>query len=746
MNEENIKIQEDDLIQQTNDVKVIETQDYEDPNQKLQDVKVRDLFRSKQSRIPKLIRGRIEYFIYIFRIIEYLNISLYLDWTVIVRHPLNFVIVIIFFTTSAVSLFLAGIIFMIWAAIKRLKCLKCLEWFIAEEIIIKRWTTEKEKWQRIDKLKASTFKFVKLLEFNKSEDKPIFEEDLIDGLECLGTENNSKRIQRINRLKALLFLSSLVYKRETKHISKMHDCIFELKRNYKKKNNNSFNGIYRKLQEINTYEKLQKIHDKLMEEHKKDIGEEYKTEIVEENIKDIMEEGDKNNGDDGDDSLNNIHLKLQEIRKIVDNHNDQNERNELMDDNFPNNIYKELKKILEVLKKIAEKHKKEDDENNLLNDIHNELQRIQTFKNIESKVFKIMVENDKFFDKQIEILKDNNQGFDLKFTSISELNTDDGATFCGMFWSKENNFIVVSFKGTTPTNFGEWLRNLTFQSVDARSFLFGQVHRGFYEYLFPKSELDNIDYPCKRIIEAVSCKAKELIRAKNLEEKHLKENEKVKLWITGHSLGGALATLFYARLLKIRLGDLKNTCSLKDAVTFAGPAVGDHHFAVELNSLQHDPLNNSNLLRVILQNDIVPKLPYRACETQMRKYGYNFNVLMNYCQVGNKYICEKYDDKDHIQSLHSVITNEDYCEWYSQHHKVTHKSNYKTFKRYRTLLPFLIIEKIFKTFFIPYYMMVGVVDHDVDSYISELNAVGLDVQSRPDAYPENYPENVLVKE
>ncbi|CAG8684635.1 3759_t:CDS:2 [Gigaspora margarita] len=177
-----------------------------------------------------------------------------------------------------------------------------------------------------------------------------------------------------------------------------------------------------------------------MEVRKKDIG-----KIVEEYKKDIMEK---------------------------DNHNEQNE---LMDDNFLNNIYKELKKILEVLKKIVEEHKKDDQENNLL---------IKTFKNIESKIFKIMVENDKFFDKQVEDLKKNKQGFDLKFTSISKLNTE----------------------GTTSTNFG------------------------FYE-------LDNMYYPCKGIIESVSCKANELIMAKNLEGKVLEEKR-------------ALATLFYVCLLK----------------------------------------------------------------------------------------------------------------------------------------------------------------------------------------------------
>jgi hypothetical protein len=29
-------------------------------------------------------------------------------------------------------------------------------------------------------------------------------------------------------------------------------------------------------------------------------------------------------------------------------------------------------------------------------------------------------------------------------------------------------------------------------------------------------------------------------------------------------------------------------------------------------------------------------MPYRACNKRMRKYGYHYNVLMNYAQVGDK--------------------------------------------------------------------------------------------------------------
>ncbi|CAB4411129.1 unnamed protein product [Rhizophagus irregularis] len=186
---------------------------------------------------------------------------------------------------------------------------------------------------------------------------------------------------------------------------------------------------------------------------------------------------------------------------------------------------------------------------------------------------------------------------------------------------------MIAFKGTTPTNFAEWLGNLTFQCVDARNYLFGQVHRGFYNYLFPLDEESaGKNYPCQKIIESINCKATTL---KNM------NGRKVNLWITGHSLGGALATLFYARLLNINY--THESWELQGAITFASPAVGDINFSTQLAALINDPRNLAKpLWRIVLNDDIVPKMPYRACNKRMRKYGYHYNVLMNYAQVGDK--------------------------------------------------------------------------------------------------------------
>ncbi|CAG8821530.1 2874_t:CDS:2, partial [Gigaspora rosea] len=182
----------------------------------------------------------------------------------------------------------------------------------------------------------------------------------------------------------------------------------------------------------------------------------------------------------------------------------------------------------------------------------------------------------------------------------------------------------MAFKGTTPDNLGEWMRNLTVQCVDGRAHLFGQIHQGFYEYLFPNNEVNKRDFPCKRIIEAIQIKAIEI------NKKSKKDN--VNLWVTGHSLGGALATLFYAYLLKTNLGGLQEHLNFKGAITFASPAVGNHHFATQLDSLIDDPKNKeSPLWRVVVKQDIVPKLPYRALDDTKEFFQINELDNREYC-------------------------------------------------------------------------------------------------------------------
>ncbi|MDE0349430.1 MAG: lipase family protein [Gammaproteobacteria bacterium] len=70
------------------------------------------------------------------------------------------------------------------------------------------------------------------------------------------------------------------------------------------------------------------------------------------------------------------------------------------------------------------------------------------------------------------------------------------------------------------------------------------------------------------------------------------------IWVTGHSLGGALATLLVATLIE-------NGIDVKGLYTYGAPRVGDGEFAKWLNGKLRYRCN----YRVVNEGDVVPHLP-----------------------------------------------------------------------------------------------------------------------------------------
>jgi triacylglycerol lipase len=101
---------------------------------------------------------------------------------------------------------------------------------------------------------------------------------------------------------------------------------------------------------------------------------------------------------------------------------------------------------------------------------------------------------------------------------------------------------ILAFRGTDSLK--DWQKDFNAVLVDSKV---GHIHKGF------KQALDNI---WEKIDTALA--------------EHIREDRL--LWVTGHSLGGALATLAVDRLTdsKIPIGGM---------YTFGGPMVGDEKFA-----------------------------------------------------------------------------------------------------------------------------------------------------------------------
>jgi hypothetical protein len=230
----------------------------------------------------------------------------------------------------------------------------------------------------------------------------------------------------------------------------------------------------------------------------------------------------------------------------------------------------------------------------------------QTYEQIEVEMKKLVWESEKTIRKIAST-------YGLQFSGVTELKSL-GGPFCGLYWPtlREDNlhhqqqepFIIVSFKGTTPTNYSEFLVDATFQRADARAYLFGSTHQGFYESLFPASVDSGTDSrdPYNAIQSAIQEKAIQL-------QKSFKTKKPVQVWVSGHSLGASLAVLLFARWLKCP-EDIEPSCELRDAYLLGTPAVGDNDFASLFASYSNTPLSRSSTLwRIINKSDIVCRVP-----------------------------------------------------------------------------------------------------------------------------------------
>ncbi|CAG8553779.1 2156_t:CDS:2 [Dentiscutata erythropus] len=233
--------------------------------------------------------------------------------------------------------------------------------------------------------------------------------------------------------------------------------------------------------------------------------------------------------------------------------------------------------------------------------------------------------------------------FDLNFTSISELN-HLGGCYAGMFWSEKDNFIVVAFQGTTTTSFAQMLTDMTFQRMDAKPYLFGKVHEGYYKSLFETNNLNHC--AALRMADTIRIKVAEL---------NQKNNNPVNLWITGHSIGAAFATLFYTWLMKTPTM-LNENCILRDAFTFASPPCVDNEFATEFSSLIDNPENNGkSLWRIITDDDLIPKMPPTFDNQNIKRFTKRVEVLNN-SHIGNE-VRFFHDGRKPISKQHHLFGN-----------------------------------------------------------------------------------------
>lgn len=173
----------------------------------------------------------------------------------------------------------------------------------------------------------------------------------------------------------------------------------------------------------------------------------------------------------------------------------------------------------------------------------------------------------------------------------------------------------------------ECLVDATFQRLDVTrdDYLYGEIHKGFYNTLFeptrlpPQSEhrIRGPDNPIKFIMEAVFSVAQHGKRI---------AGQPVNLWITGHSLGGALATRTMARLQTVVNG---NDSLIRDIGDQVG--VGSTVREVMLSQFSNDP----DL--VVLRDCYAIGSPIVGDSSFAKRFGHNQESYIQNGNPGNRY-------------------------------------------------------------------------------------------------------------
>lgn len=168
--------------------------------------------------------------------------------------------------------------------------------------------------------------------------------------------------------------------------------------------------------------------------------------------------------------------------------------------------------------------------------------------------------------------------------------------------SKCGRLGILSFRGTEPESLVNWLTDAN--SV-LRPFLYGQVHSGFY------ANVEVVWDDLARILRAAANNTlpspSEMVLPVLPSAPGPYAHPLQSLYITGHSLGAAMAVLAGACLLHEPDGPRGWNAILRGIYTYGQPMVGTKEFATNCEKMFH-----GRYFRHVFNQDLVPRVPPRT--------------------------------------------------------------------------------------------------------------------------------------
>lgn len=171
--------------------------------------------------------------------------------------------------------------------------------------------------------------------------------------------------------------------------------------------------------------------------------------------------------------------------------------------------------------------------------------------------------------------------------------------------SADGRVAVLCYRGTEPANLINWLTGWDVEP-ERIGYQFGDpcagVHGGFYRNV--RATRYEVMQALRRAMEG------EPVRGALNGERDHEQGRLEALYITGHSLGGAMAALMAVMLQHERkYAELGRLLTAGTVYTFGQPMIGDPGFAA---ACQRNPFLRDKVIRYVYDDDVVPHLPPRT--------------------------------------------------------------------------------------------------------------------------------------